>query len=255
MKVVLVGAGRLATNLAKALVASGHEVVAVYSRTMQSAEALADVVGGTPTDSIAALPLSADAFILSVKDSALEGVIEQVSAGRVGQLLIHTAGSIPLSVFSGFASRCGVLYPMQTFSKERTVNFREIPVFIEGGDPLIEVLARSVSDNVYRLSSADRKYLHLAAVFAANFANHCYALSADVLAHCGLPFNVMLPLIDETARKVHQLSPKEAQTGPAVRYDENVISMQAALLSDEPQLQNVYKLLSESIHEKALQKD
>ena len=112
-------------------------------------------------------------------------------------------------------------------------------------------MAESISRRVYSLSTEERKYLHLAAVFACNFANHCYALSAELLERHGLPFDVMLPLIDETARKVHELHPLEAQTGPAVRYDENVIHMQSSLLDDDPLLKEVYERMSFSIHQKS----
>ncbi|MBQ6406034.1 MAG: DUF2520 domain-containing protein [Prevotella sp.] len=233
MKVVLIGRGRLATNLLAALQQAGHEVVSINSRTLEG------------------LPLEADAFIVAVKDSALEEVIRRATKGREHQLFLHTAGSMPMSLFEGHTSRYGVFYPMQTFSKERLVDFAEIPVFIEGADPAIRPLAESISRRVYELSTEARKYLHLSAVFACNFVNHCYALSAELLEQHGLPFDVMLPLIDETARKVHELHPHDAQTGPAVRYDENVIRMQSALLADNPELQQIYELLSLDIHRKA----
>ena len=233
VKVVLIGRGRLATNLLAALQQAGHEVVSINSRTLEG------------------LPLEADAFIVAVKDSALEEVIRRATKGREQQLFLHTAGSMPMSLFEGHTSRYGVFYPMQTFSKERLVDFAEIPVFIEGADPVIRPLAESISRRVYELSTEARKYLHLSAVFACNFVNHCYALSAELLEQHGLPFDVMLPLIDETARKVHELHPHDAQTGPAVRYDENVIRMQSALLADNPELQQIYELLSLDIHRKA----
>ena len=233
MKVVLIGRGRLATNLLPALQQAGHEVVNINSRTLEG------------------LPLEADVFIVAVKDSALEEVIRRATKGREQQLFVHTAGSMPMSLFEGYTSRYGVFYPMQTFSKERLVDFAEIPLFIEGDDPAIRQLAESISRRVYELSTEARKYLHLSAVFACNFVNHCYALSAALLEQHGLPFDVMLPLIDETARKVHELHPHDAQTGPAVRYDENVIRMQTALLADNPELQQIYELLSLDIHRKA----
>ena len=170
-------------------------------------------------------------------------------------MFLHTAGSMPLTVFSGYTQHGGVLYPMQTFSKERLVSFANIPVFIEGDNAVLRPLAESITHSVYELSSADRKYLHLSAVFACNFVNHCYALSAELLEKHGIPFSVMLPLIDETALKVHQLHPLEAQTGPAVRYDENVIRMQSSMLADSPLLQEIYNLLSVSIHRKSERND
>lgn len=242
MKIALIGRGRLATNLLPALQEAGHEVASINSRTLED------------------LPLEADVYIVSVKDSALQEVISKVTAKVTpsswrGQgeapVFAHTAGSMPMSLFEGFAMRYGVLYPMQTFSKERRVDFREIPVFIEANTgALLRQLAESISDHVYELSTEQRKYLHLAAVFACNFANHCYALSADVLAQVGLPFDVMLPLIDETARKVHELHPLDAQTGPAVRYDENVMQAQQQLLSN-PLIRDIYQKMSQSIHQRA----
>lgn len=251
MRIVLIGAGRLATQLGLALREAGHDILAVYSRTMGSAETLTSLIGGFPTNSPDLLPNEADAYLVSVKDSALQELIPQVTKWRADQLFLHTAGSMPMNVFEGYASRYGVFYPMQTFSKERKVDFAEIPVFIEGSDDTIRLLAESISRRVYSLSTEERKYLHLAAVFACNFANHCYALSAELLERHGLPFDVMLPLIDETARKVHELHPLEAQTGPAVRYDENVIHMQSSLLDDDPLLKDVYERMSFSIHQKA----
>ncbi len=252
MRIVLAGAGRLATNLGQALQKAGHEVVAVYSRTISSATTLAEKVGAEATDDISTLPLEADAFIIAVKDSALADVIAQITKGRENQLFMHTAGSMPLDIFKGAAEHYGVFYPMQTFSKERLVDFAEIPVFLEAADDRTMLKMREIADSItheiYELTTAERKYLHLAAVFACNFVNHCYDLSAEVLEARGIPFKVMLPLIDETARKVHELHPRDAQTGPAVRYDENVINAQEQLLSATPAIQKIYHLLTENIH-------
>jgi len=250
MRIVLIGAGRLATNLGKALRKAGHVIAAVYSQQRANAEALTSIIGGFATDNLVTLPLEADAFIVSIKDAALRERMPAMTLDREDQLFLHTAGSMPMSVFEGYADRYGVFYPMQSFSKEREVDFADIPIFVEGTDPAIRQLAESISQRVYSLSTEERKYLHLAAVFACNFANHCYALSAGILEQHGLPFDVMLPLIDETARKVHEIHPRDAQTGPAVRYDENVISMQSDLLQGLPQ--EIYNILSRSIHETAL---
>ena len=235
MNVAMIGRGRVATHMSKALLKAGNGVVSVNSRTLEE------------------LPQDADVYIIAVKDSALQDVIRQLTnllkTKNDAPLIVHTAGSMPLSVFEGYAENGGVFYPMQTFSMEREVDFREIPLFIEGKDKRIRELAESISEHVYELSSDDRKYLHLAAVFACNFANHCYTLAAEVLEKKGLPFDVMLPLVDETARKVHELHPKEAQTGPAIRGDKNVMAAQAALL--DSRMQAIYNLMSESIQEKA----
>ena len=250
MEIVFVGAGRVATHLAKALNAGGHHITAVYSRTMASAEVLASVVDAVPTNRIDALPQKADVFILSVKDSVLKDVIFELRKGREQQVFLHTAGSIPMSVFGEHQHR-GVFYPMQTFSMEKNVDFSRVHIFIEGSDAETLNVARKIgetlSSHIHELSSEERRYLHLAAVFACNFANHCFSLSAEILEAHGLPFEAMLPLIKETADKVETVHPREAQTGPAARRDENVMNAQKALLADAPQMQQIYDLMSKSI--------
>lgn len=185
-------------------------------------------------------------------------LLPQIVAGKDGALLVHTAGSIPMDVWEGKTSRYGVFYPMQTFSKQQEVNFREVPFFIEAAQKedaeRLKAIASVLSDNVFEADSLQRGNLHLAAVFACNFANHMYVLAADLLKKYDLPFEVLLPLIDETARKVHELPPLEAQTGPAVRYDENVIDRQLDMLSDEPAVKEIYRVLSEHIRKRSLEK-
>ena len=233
MRIVLIGRGRLATNLEHALLQAGHDVVSINSRTLES------------------LPLEADVFVVAVKDAALTDVLRAATKGRKDQLFVHTAGSMPMNLFAGLTAHYGVFYPMQTFSKERLVDFNEISVFLETNDVAsmerLKMLAATLTPHVYELDSEGRKHLHLAAVFACNFVNHCYALSAEVLKAKGLPFSVMLPLVDETAQKVHELSPKDAQTGPAVRGDQNVMQMQAGMLADIPAVKQIYEALSNDI--------
>lgn len=148
------------------------------------------------------------------------------------------------------------LYPLQTFSKQRNVSFKEIPICIESNSEedmlFLKGIASALSEKVYEVSSEQRKSLHLAAVFTCNFTNHMYALAAELLKKYQLSFDVLLPLIDETARKMHELKPIVAQTGPAVRYDKNVIDEHVRMLADEPEIQVLYSLLSESIHRLAL---
>ena len=233
MKIVLIGRGRLATNLEHALLSAGHDVVSVNSRTLES------------------LPTEADVFVIAVKDDALTDVIRTAVKGRESHLFVHTAGSMPMDLFKGMTKHYGVFYPMQTFSKERLVDFNAISLFLESNDNVsmerLKLLATTLTPHVYELDSEGRRHLHLAAVFACNFVNHCYALSAEVLAAKGLPFSVMLPLVDETARKVHELIPREAQTGPAVRGDQNVMQMQASMLAESPAVQHIYEVLSNDI--------
>ena len=209
MSIAFIGAGNLATNLAKALYRKGFRIVQVYSRTKESAQGLAQTVEAAYT-----------------------------------------------TERQGHVARYGVLYPMQTFSKQREVDFGQIPCFVESNSEedvqLLKDIASALSEKVYEASSEQRKSLHLAAVFTCNFTNHMYVLAAELLKKYGLPFEAMLPLIDETARKVHELEPLAAQTGPAVRYDENVIDEHLRMLADEPQMLELYREISENIHRLAI---
>lgn len=252
--IVIIGAGNLATNLAKALYCKGFRIVQVYSRTEEAANALAQQVEADYTTNLGEINMSARLYIVALKDSAFEELLPAIVAGKPKDaLLVHTAGSLPMSIWQGQVEHYGVFYPMQTFSKQRETDFAGIPFFIEASSPtdveLLKNVAGTLSDRVYEADSEQRKSLHLAAVFCCNFTNHMYALSARLLKKYDLPFDVMLPLIDETARKVHELEPKDAQTGPAVRYDENVIGNHLKMLSDDPGMQKLYELISRSIHD------
>lgn len=252
MKIVFIGAGRLATHLGPALCRAGHEMVQVYSRTLESARALARLTASEPVTDLQQVARDADVYICALKDDVLPRILPELCKGREEALFLHTAGSVSMDIFQPYARHYGVLYPMQTFSKERQLDFSEIPVFIEANSTttfsVVESLASSVSHKVTPLSSDDRRYLHLSAVFACNFVNHCYDLAGTLLEEHGIPFDTLLPLIDETARKVHELSPREAQTGPAVRYDQAVIARQSQMLSGLPH--DIYELMSKSIHER-----
>ena len=267
-KIVFLGSGNLATNLSLALKAAGEEIIQIFSRTKENAQALADQLHCASCTSINDIRTDADVYIFSVKDDALPSLIEQLSqhlnspswagGGDHNPTLLHTAGSVPMSVFPETmhyelcTMNYGVLYPMQTFSKDRSVNFREIPCFIEASDnntlEEIKGIASKVSDHVLEMSSEKRRKLHLAAVFACNMTNHCYRLAEKVLEEEGIAFSLYLPLIQETANKVKELSPRKAQTGPMVRYDKTIMDAQIALINDE-RTRQIYRLMADSIHE------
>jgi len=259
MKIVFIGAGNLATSLGHALFNAGHDIVQVYSHTMEHASLLANAVGGSPIADLGALSNNADIYIISVKDSVMAEIIPAVTAGRGNKVFVHTAGSIPMDIFRGMALHYGVLYPMQSFSKSKLVDFSHVPCFIEGNDEYtlhtIGELASTISDHISELSSDNRRYLHLAAVFACNFTNLCYSISADILEKHGLPFDIMLPLISQTASKVQTMRPIDAQTGPAVRFDRNVIRQQSALLSDNIIHKDLYERMSVATNQMAKKHD
>lgn len=256
MKVAIIGAGRVAWNLAPALQQSGVEVVEVWSKSRSSAEALAHRLGCPfMWGSLDVVTCEADLYVIAVKDAVLQDVIRQLHPGRERALMAHTAGSMPLALFADAGhERGGVFYPMQTFSKEREVDFSQVHFFIEASrredEATLMSLAHSLNnreDFIHRSTSATRRQLHLAAVFACNFTNHCCALADGLLTDAGLDFQVLLPLVEETVAKLHQLPPAEAQTGPAARRDENVMGLQRAMLANRPDLQRIYTLLSSSI--------
>lgn len=251
LRIVFIGAGRLASSLAPALHKAGCCIVQVFSRTLESAQVLASKVGAEAVDDMRLLTADAEVYIFAVTDTALPSLISQVTEGRGEALFLHTAGSVAMDVFKPYAAHYGALYPMQTFSKEREVDFSQVTFFIEASDDSsllrTRMLAEGLSRNVIQLSSEGRKNIHMAAVFACNFANHCYQLSAEILERYGVPFSVMQSLVDETAQKVHHLAPADAQSGPALRHDESVMSDHLSLLASMPYHERVYRLMSESI--------
>ncbi len=252
MKIIFLGSGNLATRLALEMQKKGMRIGQVYSHTPENAERLAACLDCHWTIDPEAVETDADLYAFSLKDTVLADVIARIPPNN--GLWVHTAGSIPMDIFSGYTANYGVLYPMQTFSKTREVDFSVIPFFLEANTSenagKLQQLARKLSGNVRFLSSDKRKSLHLAAVFACNFTNHIYALAVRLLQEQDIPADVLLPLIDETAAKIHTMPPRLAQTGPAIRYDENVINKHLAML-DDPDMRSIYRLISQNIHKEA----
>jgi predicted short-subunit dehydrogenase-like oxidoreductase (DUF2520 family) len=257
MEIVIIGSGNLATQLSLALKEAGHNIVQVYSPTEQHAKTLAAKIDCAYTTAADEVRQDAEFYVIAIKDDAIRGIAATLSHKIGKAVIVHTAGSMPMDVFIGHASRYGVLYPMQTFSKDKKVDFREIPCFIEASDEqtltVIRRLADSISDHVVEVDSEKRKKMHLAAVLACNLTNHCYRLAERVLEKEEIDFSLFLPLIRETAQKIETMSPKDAQTGPMVRYDKGVMNMQIEMLPDE-RTRQIYRLMAESIHEDVLTK-
>lgn len=249
-RIVLIGAGNVAHHLAPALLKAGLNLCQIYSRSIESARELGKKTGITYTADVFAVYPDCDVYVFCVSDDALLPLFKSIRINKEA-LVLHTSGSIPMTVFQSCAKNYGVLYPLQTFSKKRVLNFREIPLCIEASNAFsyeaVSAIARSLSDQVKDISSDKRKKLHLAAVFANNFANHLYGLAGKMLEKEGLDFALLRPLIFETAHKVMLLSPEEAQTGPARRNDESILAMHKALLKSDKKLYTLYALLSDSI--------
>lgn len=251
-KIAMIGAGNVAWHLAPALEERGHLVSAVYSRRLHHAEALCErLYEAEPTDSLDFSESAADLFVLSVSDDALPDVVDRLILPEHPLTVVHTSGSRPLSVLRVLEVPHGVFYPLQTFSKNKTLDWRHLPVCVEGNTPDTEErllqLARSLSKRVYQISSERRRYLHVAAVFACNFTNHMLALAEDLCEQYELDFEMLHPLVGETIEKALRIGARQAQTGPAARGDVEVIEQHLQLLSQDPDKQRIYRLLSESI--------
>jgi len=249
MRITIIGSGNVATHLAAAFKNAGHAIVQVYSRDMHNASLLAYHVKAEPIDNLEQINSETDLFVIAVKDDAIEPIAADLV--QYNKLIVHTSGATSLQTLQKHTQNAGVFYPLQTFSKTRDLNFNTVPLCIEGADEKItstlNELAYTVSQNVYRVNSEQRKILHLAAVFACNFPNYLYHVSQQLLAEKQLPFDLLRPLILETAEKVQEHLPASAQTGPAVRNDEKTMTSHLDQLGENPDLQEIYKLLSQGI--------
>jgi predicted short-subunit dehydrogenase-like oxidoreductase (DUF2520 family) len=257
-KVVIIGSGSLATHLALTLHANGVLISQIYSRTSTNAEILADKVGCSYTSNISNLFSNADIYIYAINDNSLLKLLKKFELPDA--IHIHTSGSLSISIFDGYAKKYGVLYPLQTFSKNRAVDFTNVPILIEACNSEIESdiynFSKLISPKIYSITSEQRSKIHLAAVFACNFTNYMYDIAFDIVSKSGIGFEILQPLILETADKIKTLTPKDAQTGPAVRYDQNIIKKHLSLLNRSNDKKEIYKLLSKSINDRhSIKKD
>ncbi|MFC5270505.1 Rossmann-like and DUF2520 domain-containing protein [Adhaeribacter terreus] len=255
-KIAMLGAGNVAWHLAPALEEAGHEIICVYSRNLENAEALAqNLKTARATDFTDFTDFPADLYIIAVKDSVLPELLRE-AVFPAGSLVAHTSGTQPLSVFETNKNIQGaVFYPLQTFSKNTPVSFRNIPFCLETAHKnamvLLQKTAESLSEKVYQVNSEDRKILHLAAVFACNFTNHLFGISAEILQQNQLHFEMLQPLVEQTVQKAFAQNPFSVQTGPAIRHDENTIQTQLQFLQNNPGYQQIYELLTRSIQQKS----
>lgn len=248
MKIVFLGSGNVATHLAQRLKDAGEEILQIYSRSEDNATWLASKVGAQAITSLTALNTTADVYLVCVKDEAIAQLVPALK--QIDGLVAHTSGATAINVLQDLKNY-GVFYPLQTFSKTQPLNLSDTPICVEANTAEnlegLERLAQQVSNAVYRVDSRQRTILHLSAVFACNFSNHLYGISASIMAEHGLNFDILKPLIMETAQKIQSASPSSMQTGPAVRGDEETMQKHLQLLDGHEELQTIYKTLSESI--------
>lgn len=248
-KIGFIGSGNVAWHLAHAVDLVGHTVVQVISRTEENAFNLAKRFGAHYSNNLASVDLTVDLLLLCVSDDEIENVVAQLPRNKC--IVAHTCGSRSLEDVADCSPNHGVFYPLQTFSKNRDVDMLSVPFLLEASNnqsyKVLEDIADSISNNVRRASSKERLQYHLAAVFANNFANHMFDKAAQFLADHKLDFDVLRPIILETAQKVQQLSPADAQTGPAKRGDEDTLAKHQDLLLENKDILELYNLLSDSL--------
>lgn len=248
-KMILLGAGNLAWHLGPALKDAGYAILQVFSRTEDSARSLAGRLGVDWTTDPGGLDPEAGTLMFCVSDRAITELLCKIELRKI--LMIHTAGSVPADVFKDIAGEYGVIYPFMTFTRGRSLDFSSVPICIEGSTAdstaILEEMAGRISGRVYHMDSVRRKMLHLAGIIASNFSNHMYRLSRDLLLSEGMDFNLLKPLILESASKVMEMDPAAAQTGPASRNDSSVVHEHIELLKDHPELQKIYTFVSDSI--------
>jgi predicted short-subunit dehydrogenase-like oxidoreductase (DUF2520 family) len=259
MNIAIVGAGNVAWHLAQALQAAGDSIVTVYSRTKAQSEALAHLLpGSVATQSLDFESIAADVILIAVPDAVLTEVVKELKV-QPGTVVAHTSGSQPASVLEGIpGADYGVFYPLQTFSKQAPVDLQQAPILVEGNTEetvaILQQLAQSISHQVEQVTSEKRRQLHLAAVFACNFTNHLLGISQELLQNADLPLNLLQPLIQETIKKATTHNPYTVQTGPAIRHDQNVIEEHLHLLASQPQFQEIYQVLTQSIQDTGTEK-
>ena len=246
MKIVIIGSGNVAYHLAKALTEQQISVEQIFGRNKKNLEAISNELQiPYSTNELA----EADVYFISVNDSSIAEVSKKIT--NKNALVAHTSGSVSRDTLVG-NYRKSVFYPLQTFSKSKKLDYSEIPLFIhaenENDKKLLENLALKISPKVSFANDEKRKYIHLTAVFACNFVNHLYARAKEISDSQNIPFDYFLPLIDETTQKIHEIDPKAAQTGPAVRNDLEILQTHEKLIINEEQLK-IYKTINESIKE------
>lgn len=243
MQIVIIGSGNVAYHLAKAFTQKNIPLAQVFGRNTQDLKTISQELKiPVSTDQL----YDADLYIICVSDQSVEAISRMIT--KEDCLVAHTSGSLPKEILAG-PYRKSSFYPLQTFSKTKNLEYSKIPFFIEAENDedqkLLTDLASEISESVMKSSHEKRKYIHLTAVFACNFVNHLFARAKEIADAQEIPFNYFLPLIDETVQKIHEIDPKSAQTGPAVRNDRRVLELHEQLLTDERL--EIYKTMNHSI--------
>ncbi len=247
MRVVILGSGNVASVLGDRIIDAGHEVVQVYSRNIKHAATLGHQVKSSFTNDLREINTIADIYLIAVVDNAVAEVAEGLI--EVKGLVIHTAGSVPLASLSKHATT-GILYPLQSLRKGRQTD-AGLPLLVDGSDVkargMVSAFARSISSTIQEAGDEERLKLHVAAVFLNNFSNHLLTLGSDYCKREKLNFDLLKPLVKETASRLDEFEPNQVQTGPAVRNDRSTILKHQSMLTGYPDMSEIYKIFTEKI--------
>lgn len=247
-QLVIFGTGNAATVLSLLFAEQGHRILQVYGRDAARAAALAKRCNAAAISDLADVDMNADLYLIAVSDSAVASIAAGLQLGD--RLLVHTAGSVSKEVLKTATTNYGVLYPVQSLRAEMG-DAPDIPFLVDAntqaGIETLKEIALTVSTKVQQSDDDQRLRLHVAAVIVSNFTNHLYALAAEYCKKEGADFSMLLPLISEVANRIQDASPKDVQTGPAIRHDQSTINKHLELLQEFPELQQLYAALSNSI--------
>ncbi|MCS3867480.1 putative short-subunit dehydrogenase-like oxidoreductase (DUF2520 family) [Chryseobacterium ginsenosidimutans] len=245
MQIVIIGSGNVAYHMAKAFVLNNIPLAQIFGRNENELNKISEELNIPYSTKIL---VDADLYIICVSDNSVEKVSELIT--KKDCLVAHTSGSLPKEILAGDYRKAS-LYPLQTFSKSKELDYSKIPFFIETENEdeddkkILFEIASKISQNVMESTHEKRKYIHLTAVFACNFVNHLFSRAKEISDSQEIPFDYFLPLIDETVQKIHEIEPKSAQTGPAVRNDKRILELHEQLLKDESL--EIYKTMNHSI--------
>lgn len=252
MRLSFIGTGNVASHLMNAFNNAQHEIVEIVSKNTKNAEHYAQLYNAKCTAEPNQLNDQVDFIFVCVNDSNIESIAKELVNHKA--CIVHTAGSVNIEVLKSDQHKSAVIYPLQTFSKNKQIEYAKVPFFVECMDANIRIkikqLLDSIQANMHEADSKQRMSLHIAAVFACNFSNHLYSIAADILKENNLEFNVLQSLIQETVDKVQILDPNDAQTGPAKRNDLITLEKHLEFLKSNESYQSVYQLLSNQIKEK-----
>ncbi len=254
MKITVIGAGNVGYHLSQRLKEVGHTIVQIFSRQTNKVIRISRIIGANPIDNLSSLNPGADLYILAVKDDAIATVAEKIKKRiPATSWVVHTSGSTPSTVLEPYFENYGVFYPLQTFSMNRLADFLNIPILIDANKELmknrLQELAETVSSKIYLINDEQRAKIHVTAVVVNNFTNYLYTMAEDILQQEELPMEVLIPLIQETSKKVSLYPAKEMQTGPAQRGDKKTIKRHLEFLEKYPNYQKIYEVLSKGIEE------